>query len=256
MNRQMLVAVSAVAVAVIAAVVVLMLSSGGRPSAPGPAWPDSANPSEAAGPATLRLGFVADISQAPALIGLQVDLFTNDLHGTGIGLRSVLFHSDSAEATALASGQLDAAYVTAGSILTDLASSHSTKIAVISGASAGSSPVNLVVTRAFLSAHSAGVLALVKGQVQANDLINHDLLESAAAYTAKFTALTGRSLTASAAASSLARTRFTDDPSAASLAAMVPSGLSSVVRPALPTLYDVGPLDLQLRMVGERPVEV
>jgi ABC-type nitrate/sulfonate/bicarbonate transport system substrate-binding protein len=256
MNRQMLVAVSAVAVAVITAVVVLMLSSGGRPAAPGPAWPDSANPGEAAGPVTVRLGFVADIPQAPALIGLQEGLFTNDLHGTGIVLRSVLFHSDSAEATALAGGQLDAAYVTADSILTDLAGSHSTKIAVISGASAGSSPVNLVVTRAFLSAHSAGVLALVKGQVQANDLINHDLLESAAAYTAESAALTGQSLTASSAAASLARIRFTDDPSAASLAAMVPSSLSSVVRPALPTLYDVGPLDLQLRMAGERPVEV
>jgi NitT/TauT family transport system substrate-binding protein len=111
------------------------------------------------------------------------------------------------------------------------------------------------VTRAFLSAHSAGVLALVKAQVQANDLINHDLLGSAAAYTAEFTALTGHQLTASAAGTSLARTRFTDDPGAASLAAMVPANLSSAVRPALPTLYDVAPLDLQLRMVGERPVE-
>jgi ABC-type nitrate/sulfonate/bicarbonate transport system substrate-binding protein len=210
---------------------------------------------EAAGPVTLRLGFVAGIPQAPALIGLQDDLFTNDLHGTGIVLRSVPFRSDAAEATALASGHLDAAYASESSILADLASAHSTKIAVIAGASVGSSPVNLVVTRAFLSAHSAGVLALVKAQVQANDLINHDLLESAAAYTAEFTALTGQQLTASAAGTSLARTRFTDDPGAASLAAMVPASLSSAVRPALPTLYDVAPLDLQLRMVGERPVE-
>jgi ABC-type nitrate/sulfonate/bicarbonate transport system substrate-binding protein len=253
--RRTLVAVAAVAVAVIAAVVAVMLTAGGRPSAPGPAWPNSANPSEAAGPVTLRLGFVADIPQAPALIGLQDDLFTNALRGTGIVLRSVPFRSDSAEATALASGQLDAAYASAGSILADLASSHSTKIVVISGASAGSSPVNLVVTRAFLSAHSAGVLALVRGQVQANDLINHELLESAAAYTAEFTALTGQRLTASAVGTSLGLTRFTDDPSAASLAAMVPASQRSVVRPALPTLYDVAPLDLQLRMVGERPVE-
>ena len=253
--RRTLVAVAAATTAVIAAVTAVMLTASGRPSAPGPAWPNSANPSEAAGPVTLRLGFVADISQAPALIGLQDDLYTNALRGTGIALRSVPFRSDSAEATALAGGQLDAAYVSESSILADLASSHGTKIAVISGASAGDHPVNLVVTRAFLSAHSAGVLALAKGQVQANDLINRDLLESAAAYTAEFTAVTGRQLTASAAGTSLARTRFTDDPGAASLAATVPASLSPVVRPALPTLYDVAPLDLQLRMVGERPVE-
>jgi NMT1-like family protein len=253
--RRALVAVSAVAVAVIVAVVVMMLTAGGRPSAPGPAWPDSANPSEAAGPVTLRLGFVADIPQAPALIGLKEGLFTNALHGTGIVLQSVPFRSDAAEGTALASGQLDAAYASAGSILADLASSHGTQIAVVSGASSGSSPVNLVVTRAFLSAHSVGVLALVRGQVQANDLINHDLLDSAAAYTAEVTALTGQHFTASAASMSLARTRFTDDPGAASLAAMVPASMSSSVRPALPTLFDVAPLDLELRMVGERPVE-
>jgi hypothetical protein len=36
---------------------------------------------------------------------------------------------------------------------------------------------------------------------------------------------------------------------------MVPASMSSSVRPALPTLFDVAPLDLELRMVGERPVE-
>jgi len=114
--------------------------------------------------------------------------------------------------------------------------------------------MSLVVTRAFMSAHSEGVLDLVKGQVQVNDLINHNLLDSAAAYTAEFTALTGQHLTASAAGAALARTRFTDDPGAASLAAMVGGSQSSGARPALTTLYDIAPLDLLLRMEGERPV--
>ena len=253
--RRTLVAVAAVAVAAIAAVVAVTLTAGsGRPSTPGPAWPNSTNPGEAASPVTLRLGFVTDIPQAPALVGLQEGAFASALRGSGIALRPVPFRTDAAEATALASGQLDAAYASASSILADLASPSGTKIAVVSGASDGSSPVNIVVTRAFLSAHSGGVLDLVKGQVQVNDFINHNLLGSAAAYTAELTALTGQHLTASAAGTSLARTRFTDDPDAASLAAMVGDSQSSAVRPALPTLYDIAPLDLLLRMAGERPV--
>jgi hypothetical protein len=35
---------------------------------------------------------------------------------------------------------------------------------------------------------------------------------------------------------------------------MVRGSQSAAVRPALPTLYDVAPLDLLLRMKGERPV--
>lgn len=252
--RRTLVAVAAVAVAAVTAAIVAVTLTGGQPARPGPAWPNSANPSEAASPVTLRLGFVTGIPQAPALVGLREGLFANALRGTGITLRPVPFRTDAAEATALAGGQLDAAYASAGSIFTDLASPSGTKIAVVSGASAGKSPVDLVVTRAFLSAHSAGVLAVVKGQVQANDLLNHDLLAASAAYTAELTSLTGQRLGASSAGESLARTRFTDDPGAASLAASVPANLRSEVRPALPTLYDIAPLDLLLRMAGERPV--
>lgn len=253
--RRAVVMVAAVAVAAaIAAIVAVTLTAGGGSPGPGPAWPNSANPSEAAGPVTLRLGFVTDIPQAPALVGLREGLFANALRGTGIELRPVPFRTDAAEAAALTGGQLDAAYASTQSILADLASPHGTKIAVVAGASGGSSPVNLLVTRAFLSAHSAGLLALVKGQVKANDLINHNPLESTAAYTAEFTALTGQQLTASAAGTSLARIRFTDDPGEAALTAMARGRLYSTARPALPTLYDIAPLDLMLRMAGERPV--
>jgi len=253
--RRTLVAATAVAVAAIAAAVAVTLTAGsGRPSTPGPAWPNSANPSEAAGPVTLRFGFVTDASQAPALVGLQEGAFASALRGSGIELRPVPFRTNAAEATALASGQLDAAYASASSILTDLASPSGPRVAVVSGASAGSSPVNLIVTRAFLSAHSEGVLDLVKGQVQVNDFINHNLLGSATAYSAELTALTGQRLTASAAGMSLAQTRFTDDPVAASLAAMARGSQSPAVRAALPTLYDIAPLDLLLRMEGERPI--
>jgi NitT/TauT family transport system substrate-binding protein len=254
--KRTLVAVAAVAVAAIATVVAVTLAwGGGRPSStPGPAWPNSANPSEAASQVTLRLGFVTDIQQAPALVGLQDGVFASALRGSGMALRPVPFRTDAAEATALASGQLDAAYASEGSILADLAGPSGTKIAIVSGASADSSPVNLVVTRTFLSAHSESVLDLLKGQVQVNDLLNHNLLASAAAYSAELTAITGQRLTTSAAGTSLAQIRFTDDPGAASLAAMIQSSQDSAARPALPTLYDIAPLDLLLQMKGERPV--
>ena len=90
-----------------------------------------------------------------------------------MALRPVPFRTDAAEATALASGQLDAAYASAGSILADLASPSGTKIAVVSGASADGSPVNLVVTRVpigELSAHSEARTGPGKArQVQVND---------------------------------------------------------------------------------------
>jgi ABC-type nitrate/sulfonate/bicarbonate transport system substrate-binding protein len=253
--RRTLIAVAAVAVAAIAAVAAVTLTAGnGRSSALGPAWPNSTNPGEADGPVTLRLGFVTDISQAPALVGLQDGVFASALHGSGITLQPVPFRTAAAEATALATGQLDAAYASATTILADLARPSGTKIAVVSGASAGNSPVNLLATRTFLSAHSESVLDLVRGQVKVNDFINHNLLGSAAAYAAELTALTGQRLTASAVGTSLARVRFTDDPAAASLAAMVRGTQSSAARAALPTLYDIAPLDLLLRMEGERPV--
>lgn len=204
---------------------------------------------------TLTLGFVTETSQAPALIGLREGLFANALRGTGIALRPVPFRTDAAEALALAAGQLDVAYASTDSILADLASLHGIKISIVSGAAAGKSgSVNLVVTRAFLSAHSEGVLDLIRGQVQANDLINHDLLVSAAAYTAELTTLTGQQLQASAVGASLAKTTFTDNPGAASMAAKVPPSMNSVIRRELPTLYDIAPLDLLLRMADERPV--
>jgi ABC-type nitrate/sulfonate/bicarbonate transport system substrate-binding protein len=253
--RRTLIAVAAAAAVAIAVVVAVILTSGnGQPSTPGPAWPNSSNHNEAVGQVTLRLGFVTSIPQAPALVGLQDGAFASALHGSGITVQPVPFRTDAAEGTALIRGQLDAAYASTSSILADMASPGGTKIAIVSGASEGSAPVNLIATRAFLSAHSEGVLDLVKGQVQVNDLINHNLLSAAAAYTAELTVLTGQHLTASAVGAAFARNRFTDDPGAASLAAMVRDGQDSAARPALPTLYDIAPLDLLLRMEGERPV--
>ena len=360
----MVAAVAAAAAVVIAALLAAGTFGGAAKDAssgPGP-WVSSGpggsgggNGNGRAGALTVRLGFVADVSQASALVGLREGLFTAALRGTGLTLRPVLFRTDAAEADALASGGLDAAYCSTDSILAVLARPDGAKISVVSGAAAGgaemvvrsriTSPselrgstvavpaavgaqaaalrswlaashigtsrggvtvaavapaavvreftagrisgawmpapydveltmvggrvlasedsmppgtrpavVNLVVTRTFESTHSAALLALVKGQVQANEIVNHDLLLTATAVNAELAALNSGRLPVSVLGASLAQTTFTDDPDAASLAAQAPPGQGGSVTALLPTLYDIAPLDLVLRMVGEKPV--
>lgn len=249
------IAARALATAIAAAALLAATSGCSHAPAPGPAWPNSANPSKAAAPVPLRLGFVTEITQAPALVALQEGMFASNLRGASIVLRPVPFRTDAAEATALENGQLDAVYADADSIVADLANPGGVQISVVSGAAAGKAgPVNLVVTRAFLSAHSAGVQGLVRAQVQANDLMHRDLLGSTAAYAAEITALTGQRFPASAVASAFTQATFTDDPEAATLTASVPPVQRATVSPALSTLYDLAPLDLFLRMAGEHPV--
>src|SRR3984885_784094 len=59
---------------------------------------------------TLRLGFLANITHAPALVGLNKGFFTKNL-GDGVTLKTSVFSSGTQETTALLAGQLDAAYV-------------------------------------------------------------------------------------------------------------------------------------------------
>lgn len=331
-------------------------SSGSAPWGPsGPGGSNSGTGADRAGTLTVRLGFVADVRQAPALVGLRDGLFTAALHGTGLTLQPVPFRSDAAETDALASGRLDAAYASTDSILAVLARPGDATISVVSGAAAGgaelvvrpgiTSPsklrgstlavptaagiqaaalrswlaarripvghegvtltevapdavvrefkagriagawmpapydveltgaggrvlagedamppgsrpaaVNLVVTRAFGSAHGAALLALVRAQVQANDIVNHDLLATVTAVNAELAGFSVGSLPVSVLGASLAQTTFTDDPGAGSLAAQAPPGQRASVTADLPTLYDIAPLNLALRMAGERPV--
>jgi NitT/TauT family transport system substrate-binding protein len=366
-RKRVMVAAVVAAVAIITAVLLVTGTFGGSAkvasSGPGP-WGTSGPGGSGAngsggdgrgGALTVRLGFVADVPQASALVGLREGLFTAALRGTGHTLLPVPFRSGAAEADALASGQLDAAYASADSILAVLGRPGGTQISVVSGAAAGGvelvvrsgitsaaglrgktiavpaaagvqaaalrswlagkrmsagrggvaiatvapdavvrefkaghiagawmpapydvelteaggrvlatqdtmppgsrpAAVNLVVTRTFESAHSAALLALVKAQVQANDIVNHDLLAAATAVNAELATLSSGALPVSVLGASLAQTTFTDDPGAASLAAQAPPAQKASVTAALPTLYDIAPLNLVLRMTGERPV--
>jgi NitT/TauT family transport system substrate-binding protein len=87
-------------------------------------------------PVTLRLGFLVNITHAPALIGAEKGFFTKDL-GSGVKLQLVPFSTGTQEATALLAGQLDAAYVGPNPTIKAWQTSSGSLIRVISGAASG-----------------------------------------------------------------------------------------------------------------------
>lgn len=291
------------------------------------------------------------------MVGIREGLFAASL-GRGVAIRPVLFATAGAEAAALASGKLDAAYASPDTILAVLAIRHASGIVVISGASAAGAelvvsrglgrlsalrgrtlavpaaggaqdialrhwlasrhlrvgahdgvavtaiaqgpaviaafrggrivgalepaPVdlelaaaggrvlagrsglsvaapataNLVVTRKFLDANSAAVYGLLKGQVQTNDFLRHNLLQSSQAIGIGLAAA-GQPVPQRFLALSLAQITFTDDPLAASLVAQARQAAADrlTARTTIPPgLYDIAPLDLVLRAAGEPPV--
>jgi sulfonate transport system substrate-binding protein len=103
----------------------------------------------------LRLGFLENITHAPALVGIKEGFFTKDLGG-GVRLRLVPFSTGTQEATALLAGQLDAAYVGPNPAIKAWQESAGSLIRVISGAASGGA--ELVVRKGITSA------AQLKGQ--------------------------------------------------------------------------------------------
>jgi NitT/TauT family transport system substrate-binding protein len=85
---------------------------------------------------TLRLGFLANITHAPALVGLNQGFFTTNL-GHGVTLKTSVFSSGTQETTALLAGQLDAAYVGPNPAINAWQKSSGTAIKIISGAASG-----------------------------------------------------------------------------------------------------------------------
>jgi len=97
-------------------------------------------------PIPLRLGFVATITQAPALIGARAGILTADLAAAHTRVLLVPFSTPAAETAALDSRKLDAAYTDPGTLLQNLTTHGAPAIAVISGAATGGA--QLIVTRA------------------------------------------------------------------------------------------------------------
>jgi len=85
---------------------------------------------------TLRLGFLANITHASALVGLDKGFFTKDL-GPNVTLKTTDFSSGTQETTALLAGQLDAAYVGPNPAINAWQKSGGKAIKIISGAASG-----------------------------------------------------------------------------------------------------------------------
>src|SRR5689334_670738 len=100
-------------------------------------------------PVVLRLGFLANITHEPALVGIAKGYFGKDL-GKNVTLKTSVFSSGTEETTALLAGQLDAAYVGPNPAINAWQKSNGTAIKIISGAASGGA--SLVVKKGITSA--------------------------------------------------------------------------------------------------------
>ncbi|HYB87879.1 MAG TPA: ABC transporter substrate-binding protein [Streptosporangiaceae bacterium] len=87
-------------------------------------------------PVVLRLGFLANITHEPALVGLEKGFFAKDL-GKNVTLKTTVFSTGTEETTALLAGQLDAAYVGPNPAINAWQKSGGKAIKIISGAASG-----------------------------------------------------------------------------------------------------------------------
>jgi NitT/TauT family transport system substrate-binding protein len=124
--RRVLLAVGAAAVTALAAGCSSSAASSGSAGSSGG---DSA-------PVTLRLGFLANITHASALVALKEGFFAKDL-GKNVTLKTSVFSSGTQETTALLAGQLDAAYVGPNPAINAWQKSGGKAIKIISGAASG-----------------------------------------------------------------------------------------------------------------------
>jgi len=136
---------TALAVRPVTMVAVAVLLGGCASAASG----NAGNHGSQADPAgVLRLGYMLELADAPALAGLQMGFF-----GTALGrvtLAQVPFTSNAAELAALEHGQLDAAYIDPVAAMAAWQSSRGELIRVIAGAASGGA--ELVVRNGITSA--------------------------------------------------------------------------------------------------------
>jgi NitT/TauT family transport system substrate-binding protein len=110
-------------------------SSGSSSSSPG-----TSGTTAAAAPVTVRLGYLANITHAPALIAVKNGYFAKELGSAGT-VKTSVFSSGTQETTAILAGQLDAAYVGPNPAINAWQKSSGTAIKIISGAATGGASI-------------------------------------------------------------------------------------------------------------------
>jgi NitT/TauT family transport system substrate-binding protein len=209
-------------------------------------------PQASASATTMRLGYLAAIQDGIALVGLQEQLFQRDLGGSVV-LAPLAYSSAAAEAAALLHGQLDAAYVDPVDAVAAWQGSHG-EFRIVAGASSanGTATSVLLVSTKLLTAKDDEVQGLLKGQVEAAELLNTNRTSAQAAIGAELAEL-GHTTSPTQLASLFVGITFTNDPMAASVASQAQQAVAAGrLRPVtrLSGIYDVGPLNRLLRSAG------
>ena len=93
-----------------------------------------------AAPVTVRLGFQANITHAPALVAIKNGYFAQALGKAGT-VQTTTFTSGTQETTAILAGQLDAAYVGPNPAINTWQKSNGTAIKIVSGAATGGASI-------------------------------------------------------------------------------------------------------------------
>jgi NitT/TauT family transport system substrate-binding protein len=126
--------------AVVGGALLIAGCSSGSSSSGGSSSGSTASGDAASGPVTVRLGYLANITHAPALIAVKNGYFTKALGSAGT-LKTSVYSSGTQEATALLAGQLDAAYVGPNPAIDVWQKSNGTEIKIVSGVATGGAEV-------------------------------------------------------------------------------------------------------------------
>jgi NitT/TauT family transport system substrate-binding protein len=145
----------ATAAAAVGGVLLIAACSSGSSSTGASAGAGTSDPAGGSSPVTVRLGYLANITHAPALIAVKNGYFAKQLGAAGT-VKTSVFTSGTQETTAILAGQLDAAYVGPNPAINTWQKSGGTAIKIISGAATGGA--SLVVKASITSA------AQLKGQ--------------------------------------------------------------------------------------------
>ena len=129
-----------VGTAVVAGALLIAGCSSGGSSSGSAASDGPASAGSSAAPVTVRIGYLANITHAPALIAVKNGYFTKELGSAGT-VKTTVFTSGTQETTAILSGQLDAAYVGPNPAINAWQKSGGTAIKVVSGVATGGASI-------------------------------------------------------------------------------------------------------------------
>jgi NitT/TauT family transport system substrate-binding protein len=121
------------ALLVLALTLATACSSSSKPASTG-TTPTSGN--TGSGKVTLRLGYLPNVTHAPAIIGLQNKTFANDV-GSNVSIKTSTYNSGTDETTALLAGALDAAFVGPNPAINAYQKTGGQLIRIVSGVASG-----------------------------------------------------------------------------------------------------------------------